>query len=217
MATTHNVEQGETLYSIAKKHGFANWRAIYDHPTNEELRIKRPNPQVLQPGDLVQIPDPPTDSGLEVTLDSRTVVRRVRKGFETLRFTVLDTDMVPMPSADYTLSFTGGERKGKTDERGTLEESLPIDTAEVTLRVGSDEWKLAVGRLNPIDPDTNDKGLAGAKARLRNLGYFITNVDGEFSDDFRAALRRFQADHGLRSDGEMTDETREMLLAVHDS
>src|SRR5436190_13024735 len=58
MATTHKVEQGECLSSVAKKYGFANWRTIYQHPQNAEFREKRPNPNIIYPGDLIFIPDP---------------------------------------------------------------------------------------------------------------------------------------------------------------
>jgi len=217
MAATHKVEQGETLYSIAKKHGIPNWRAIYDDPANEELRRKRPNPHVLQPGDEVQIPDPPPDAGLAVTLDARTEVTRVRKGFQLIRFTVLDTDLVPIAAADYRLSFKGGEHKGKTDERGDLRESVPVDATEVTLEVGKDKWELGVGLLNPIDPDADDGGVAGAKARLRNLGYFVAAIDGELGSDAVTAIRHFQTDHGLPATGEMDDATRKKLLDAHES
>src|SRR5207244_2292603 len=144
---------------------------------------------------------PPRDGGISVALDARTVVRRTEKGFQTVRFTVLDTDMEPVASADYELSFSGGDRKGKTAETGTLQEAIPIEVSEVTLKVNKDEWKLAVGHLNPMDPETDDKGIAGAKARLRNLGYFVANIDGELGNDAREALRRFQTDNGLSTSG----------------
>jgi N-acetylmuramoyl-L-alanine amidase len=214
---THKVEEGQTLYTIAHSNGFANWRTIYDHPSNEELRAKRPNPQVLQPGDIIQIPDPPPDEAIAVALDARTVLRRTKKGFQTVRFTVLDTDMAPVASAEYELSFNSENRKGKTDERGTLQESIPVDVADIMLKVNKQEWKLAVGHLHPIDPEADDKGMTGAKARLRNLGYFVTNVDGNFGNDVQQALRRFQADNGLPTTGRLDDATSDKLVAIHES
>jgi hypothetical protein len=57
MPTTHLVEEGECPSSIAKRFGFRIWRTIYDDPSNATLRRKRPDPNVLAPGDVVMIPD----------------------------------------------------------------------------------------------------------------------------------------------------------------
>ena len=54
---SHRVKQGECLTSIAARYGFADWRAIYQHPNNAELRKKRPNPSLLFPGDALFIPE----------------------------------------------------------------------------------------------------------------------------------------------------------------
>jgi len=56
-AETTSSQTGDSLYTIAKEEGFLNWRSIYDAPENESLRVLRPNPQVLLPGDVVVIPD----------------------------------------------------------------------------------------------------------------------------------------------------------------
>src|SRR4051794_35831575 len=53
----HRVVQGERISSIAQLYGFGDDKAIYEHPDNEELRKKRPNPNVLLEGDRVVIPD----------------------------------------------------------------------------------------------------------------------------------------------------------------
>ena len=54
---THIVKQGESVAGIAKKYGFSNWLTIYNHADNAELKQKRPNPNVLYPGDKVVIPE----------------------------------------------------------------------------------------------------------------------------------------------------------------
>lgn len=57
MPTIHVVQPGDTLSKIAKQYGFADWRALYDHPANVKLRDARPNPNLIHPGDKVFIPD----------------------------------------------------------------------------------------------------------------------------------------------------------------
>ena len=56
MATSHVVTQGEHLSQIAKRYGFRDSRTVWDHPDNAALRERRPSPNVLLPGDVIQIP-----------------------------------------------------------------------------------------------------------------------------------------------------------------
>lgn len=50
------IQAGETLTAIAVRFGFADYRVIWDHPDNAELRKARPAPHLLRPGDVVQVP-----------------------------------------------------------------------------------------------------------------------------------------------------------------
>src|SRR5262245_53452531 len=52
----HVVKQGECLSSIAAKYGFVDWRTIYDHPNNTDIKQQRPDPNLLFPGDQLFIP-----------------------------------------------------------------------------------------------------------------------------------------------------------------
>ncbi|MBP1647084.1 MAG: hypothetical protein H6Q30_529 [Bacteroidetes bacterium] len=217
MSEAHRVEQGESLYSIAKKHGFPNWRLIFDDPANTELKKKRPNPHVLQPGDIVQIPEVPKEPHLKVPLDGRTVITRTRQGFQPIRILLLGQDRLPRTNTEYTLKFQGGEVKGKTNGAGLVREEIPVDARELTLHVEDDRWVLRVGDLNPLTPDTNDQGVEGAKARLRNLGYFLADVNSDPNKEFKSALIKFQADQGLKKSGDLDDATRQALMARHGS
>lgn len=60
-STEYIVKSGDTLVKIAKNHGFADWREIYNHPDNRAFKAKRPNPDRIFPGDVLMIPGPPTD------------------------------------------------------------------------------------------------------------------------------------------------------------
>ena len=53
----HTVEQGECLSRIAAQYGFRDYQTIYNDPGNAELRQKRPDPNMLFPGDIIFIPD----------------------------------------------------------------------------------------------------------------------------------------------------------------
>jgi hypothetical protein len=55
--TTHVVKRGENLTAIARKYGIPDWRTIYNHPNNRAFRIRRPDPNLILPGDQLFIPD----------------------------------------------------------------------------------------------------------------------------------------------------------------
>jgi hypothetical protein len=55
--TIHTVRSGENLTTIARKYGYSDWKAIYDHPKNMDFKRKRPNPNIIFPGDVIFIPD----------------------------------------------------------------------------------------------------------------------------------------------------------------
>lgn len=55
MATPYTVKAGDTLSAIASRHGM-RWQDIYNHPDNAAFRAKRPNPNVIYPGDVIMIP-----------------------------------------------------------------------------------------------------------------------------------------------------------------
>jgi len=57
MSRCYTVVQHDTLTAIAQRFGLQGWRAIYDHPWNAAFRRTRPNPDVIQPGDILYIPD----------------------------------------------------------------------------------------------------------------------------------------------------------------
>lgn len=57
--TIHVVKSGETLSGIAKKFGLKSWQELYNHPSNSAFRAKRPNPNLIYPGDQVLIPGKP--------------------------------------------------------------------------------------------------------------------------------------------------------------
>ena len=52
----YKVKKGECLATIAKDKQFYDWKTIYDDSDNEELKKRRPNPNVLYPGDWIVIP-----------------------------------------------------------------------------------------------------------------------------------------------------------------
>ena len=56
MAHSYIVKAGDNLSSIARQHGLKSWQELYNHPDNGGFRSKRPNPNLIFPGDLLIIP-----------------------------------------------------------------------------------------------------------------------------------------------------------------
>jgi len=63
MSRCYTIAAGDTLMAIAGRFGLRGWRAIYDHPWNAAFRRTRPDPNVIQPGDILYIPDPHEATG----------------------------------------------------------------------------------------------------------------------------------------------------------
>jgi hypothetical protein len=217
MAGTHKVKQGETLCSIAQTHGCANWHAVYDDAANADLRARRANPNVLDPGDVVTIPESPPEAGVAVPLDKRTVLVRYRRGEQVLRLFMTDAAWQPRANEAYKLTFEGGERSGTCDAKGILRTTIPVGMQQAELQVGNDRWTLQVAHLNPIEADTSDAGASGCKGRLSNLGYAVKQVEGPLDDEDHALLRRFQTTVGLEVTGKLDDATRARIMSLHGS
>lgn len=102
----HIVKPGDTLSSIAVLYGlgFAGWQAIYDDARNSELREKRPNPDLIQPGDEIVIP---------------TVAElQARRWIEIV---VTDSDGAPRKGEKFRLETCKGQvRKGAADNGGLI-------------------------------------------------------------------------------------------------
>jgi hypothetical protein len=66
MLFPYTVKAGDNLTALARRFGLPSWKAIYNDPANKDFRAQRPDPNLIQPGDLVMIPGagpPPPSAG----------------------------------------------------------------------------------------------------------------------------------------------------------
>ena len=184
------------------------------------LRSRRPNPNVLYPGDEVFVPD------LELKEEPAETDRRHRYQVksQTLRVTiVLDQVYKRRLAAVHCVLRAGGREVAQpTDAQGRITLDIPPDTREGTLIVRNSETlfdeamiPIHVGDLDPVEE------VSGQRGRLNNLGYFA----GPFGDKddagndkaFKSAVEEFQCDHDLVVDGKCGPRTQAKLKDVHGS
>jgi N-acetylmuramoyl-L-alanine amidase len=209
----YTIRQGDTLARIAAAHQLASWKKIYQHPNNADFRQKRPNPDLIYPGDLIYVPD------REDRHESGDTDRRhsyvYKKPKQVLRIAAEDMDGKRLRDQRYQLWIDGELSMGTTDGDGAIEKEISVLSAQGKLRIGDYQWELDIGHLNPMDENTPDQGLSGAQGRLLNLGYPVGPVDGIYGPKTQTALRYFQADEHLPETGQLDSATRAKLIAVH--
>lgn len=204
MPTTHRVQQGECLTSIAEQYGFY-WQTLWNAPENARLRDLGRHPNVLHPGDEVVIPDKRMTSYMRPTGARHTW--KVKGIPAKLRLRLLWDDE-PRQNEPFVLTLDGGTViRGNTDGDGRIDVTIPPDAMRATLRVGTgervEEFSLNLGHLDPIEQES------GVRARLENLGFGDTGV---LSD----AVRSFQRSQGMEPTGELDAVTRSRILGHHD-
>lgn len=218
MATRHTIRSGDTVIKLAERFGLFP-ETIWLHPDNAELREKRKDMNILEPGDVVVIPDKE-----EKLQDAATTKRHVfrRRGIPALyRLQIFQESYEPYANQPFVLTVDGKEITGTTDGDGMLEVNLPPSARRGKLAVGpppeGDEpdgrlrREVVFGELNP------ESGMSGVRQRLRNLGFHRVALQGErVDDDLREALFRFQHRFGLERTGEPDDATRAEVEKFHD-
>lgn len=211
---THVVQQGECLTSIARKYGVIDGDTIYQHPRNSELRRCRPSPHQLAPGDEVFVPER-EDAAVELRTGKPVkLVASVPR--RELKLVLQGPSGAPLAKEPFTVDAGEEMSGGTTDGEGLLVASVPGDARSVQVFAAGFTWAVKLGSLDPMKDAPGD-GVAGAQARLVNLGYLRGRTGKAWGEDALAALRRFQRDHGLETTGELDDATRAKLEEVHGS
>lgn len=220
MGKMHEVKQGEFLSLIARNHGFLDWHVIYDHPRNQEFRKRRPDPNIILPGDRLYIPDKNSkEKSCATTRLHRFKLKPPHK--DILKLVLKDqTDWQPLANVDCVLIIGGKQIECKTNPNGLLEQEIPpgMDSAELVVEELGLRWPLKIGHLDPAHDQVDDRHIvSGIQARLNNLGFPCGAVDNVLGAKTKAALKRFQRAVLKREnpDGELDAQTRQALCEKH--
>ena len=220
MPTRHEVQQGDYLSKIAAEYGFL-WKTLYNHPLNAEFKAKRPDPNVIYPGDVIWIPDKepgkedrPTDNRHTFELKGEQAILRVRLLIED----------EPIAAAQCKLQVGTQIYNVTTDGDGLLEKNIPgkensarieitIPTSMkdyVDLGLTTIEYVLSLGDM---DPQNTSEGF---EKRLLNLGFYPAedDVTQEQLRD-REAIRQFQKTCNATDTGNSDAVTQDKALTEH--
>lgn len=209
----HVVKQGECLSLIAEAYGLANWRVIYDAPENEAFRQKRPDPNLIYPGDELYIPLP--EQGEDNAATGQKHRYKVERARTMVRIRVNGGDRQPLAGKKFELTIGSQKYTGQTTGDGIVEQPIAASATRGTLRVYVDakrflEWPVELGTLDPVEY------LTGVQARLKNLGIDPGPIDGLMGPKTERAVRAFQMLYPpLAVDGIPGPKTQAKLKEVH--
>jgi len=200
------VQPGDCIMSIASTRGFL-WQTLWN--ANPELKTQRGNPNVIFPGDVIEIPDKVLR---EEDCATERLHKFVKKGTPARFRLVVEQFNVPLANRRYILEIDGKVFEGTTDDKGLLEVGIDPAARGGRLQMPDDnlECALALGHLDPLDE------LIGVQQRLQNLGFYFGEADGKDNEDTRAAIADFQASVSLEATGELDDATRAKLFNMQD-
>lgn len=208
----HVVRQGEYLARIAAERGL-DPDAIWTHAENRALRERRASPEVLAPGDVIFLPDPPEPRfAISPHTTNRFTARRPKIPVRVR----IQEQGEPLPDELCLIEGVGPEELAeRTGGDGvlTFEVPLHVERVRVTLPARDRDLEVRVGHLDPIDTAA---GLAG---RLENLGLLAPGwehlAERARASRVREALAAFQEARGLAITGALDEGTRAAVAEAH--
>lgn len=206
----YRVGPGECIASIAFDLGFSQ-ESIWNDPENADLVRKRAGDgNVLAENDVLQIPDR-EPIWRPCAVNAQHVFKRKSNAEKLL--VQFKQNGKPRSNEAYVLTIEGVIKDGKTDKDGVIDVWVRANAKEGKLRfpANGEEYVLQLGNLDPAST------VAGAKARLRNLGLFAGEVDAEPDSRYLVALRSFQRQHKLESEEGLSEATQAKLKSMHGS
>lgn len=215
MSQKYVVRQGDCLSSIAAHFGLPNWHVIYDAPDNKDFKKKRPNPNLIYPGDELVIPD--TKPGNE-SIDTGSVhTFQVTLPLTDLKLKVFDDIGDEPTKANYELRILGlPEPITGALANGLIDTKIPAWARQGHLVITSAEdgsiiekVDLQLGGLDPVDT------ISGAQIRLQQIGFDCGPITGEMTPAMEGTLRLFQRVYKLTEDGTLNAATQDKLKEIY--
>ena len=205
------VRQGDYLAKLAFVHGF-DAEEVWNDAKNEEIRGRRPDHNILAPGDIVYLPVKKKEGLPIVKGTTNKYSARVPKVDVNLVFK--NADGTPLSEEPYEIrGAPPASDPLATDADGHLTIQVPVTVREVCI-VFPERHFSYTARIGDLDPSNEMSGVA---QRLRNLGHLARDASSPemAADDVRAAIAAFQAETGASSTGALDAETQSALFEIH--
>jgi hypothetical protein len=185
------IRDGDYLAQLASKFGF-DADTVWNDPSNADLQKLRPNPNILFAGDVLQIPDPPSQAPAGTSLTPGSSNSFVSDApTVSLSVTLAAQDASAYASRAYTIQELDQLTGLQTDGSGVLTFQAPVTlgVATVVFTDTGESWALSIGQLDPINT------LSGIFQRLQNLGFVAPPLqfDPTNLDLLRTGLRSLKA------------------------
>lgn len=208
-AGPYTVVQGDHIASIAADAGFLSWKTIWEDAANAALAATR-NPNVLFPGDSLQIPKKQSKE-VSIPAGEYSTFQTVGDPLQ-LKIVVLDWAGNPVVDTELDIQLDGGEKIRTAGDGSATKKGLHPQSERVgTLTVQGLPMSLKLGHLDPVEE------LSGQVWRLNNLGYRAGTPSTSTAPEFLSAVEEFQCDYGLKVDGICGPLTQAKLKDVHGS
>lgn len=216
MLKPYVIRQGDYMSKLGPTRGF-NPETAWADPKNDAIRKKRTSMNMLQPGDVVYLPDEPRPRLPVAGGSTNEYTARVPKVTVKLK---LQVGGVALPKEPYTIRGVGPDPiEGATDDSGFLTAQVKVHVREfeVELTKRKRTLRVRVGDMDPINE------LTGVQKRLTHLGYYLPTKTGTENYDaldprqIVSAIKAFQASKSIPVTGKMDEATSKALVAASGS
>jgi hypothetical protein len=227
MTTYHTVRPGENLSLIARKYGLKSWKDIYRYDANSDFRDKRPNANLIFPGDVVVIPGgsaPPTATAVPappaLSCDSKAAAVAILKTSAWLDANtkaLLSPALVRGIIAAEAKRFSFGEGRGGLldgDTCGPGQIGQPLyDDVLKDLKPELNQFLVHMGTTCGLS--LKGRGCGVGKAPLALLGFPQDVIEPVVSDFFIAASLAVKVKGTLKAGRSAEDQLRFGIALYH--
>jgi hypothetical protein len=209
------VKQGDYVQKLAFVQGFDAFK-VWNDPKNADLKQSRPDPNVLAPGDVIQIPTAKKEG--QPISKGTTNLYSVNIPKAKVGLVFRDGDQ-PLANEPAEVSGLGDPDPSvpplTTDGGGKLSLDVPVTVREFFVSFPKKEGLSMHFYLGDVDPVSQGTGVT---QRLVNLGYLPAYFDDDpdrAADLVKKAVAAFQAENGMDPTGEVDDATQKALQGAH--
>jgi hypothetical protein len=193
------IKQGDFLAKLAYRFGF-DAATVWMGDENSDLRALRCNPNILLPGDVLYIPDPPDPEPISLKVgQSNDFLSDAPTIQVVVQFKGTDADPSMFSSQPFAIDELPDLTGLQTDENGVATiDGVPVTLSSITLTFSNTgvAQSILVADMDPINT------LPGIFKRLQHLGFISQNTTADPTDlgVLRSALRMLKASVATASD-----------------